>query len=93
MTPDHINALFEAAGCLFVLANCRAVLRDKRVAGVSIAATVYFTAWGIWNLYFYPSLNQAWSFYAGAALASANFIWVCLLIRYGAFHVSTSAKQ
>lgn len=82
MIPDLINATFEALGGVFILGHCRAVLRDKAVAGVSITATVFFTAWGVWNLYYYPSLNQWLSFYGGVALVIANCFWVGLLIFY-----------
>jgi hypothetical protein len=40
ITPDHINGLYEALGGLLVLNHCRATLRDKDVAGVSIVSTV-----------------------------------------------------
>lgn len=82
MAPDLINAAFEALGGVFILGHCRAVLRDKAVAGVSITATVFFTAWGFWNLYFYPALGQLFSFYAGVFLVLANCLWVGLLVRY-----------
>jgi hypothetical protein len=82
LTPDLINSAFEALGGVFILGHCRAVLRDKSVAGVSITATVFFTAWGIWNLYYYPSLNQMASFYAGVFLVLANCLWVGLLVKY-----------
>lgn len=72
MLPDLINGTFEALGGVFIHGHCRAVLRDKAVAGVSIISTVFFTAWGIWNLWYYPSLNQMASFYAGVFLVLAN---------------------
>lgn len=80
--PDIVNGTFEALGALMVLNHCRAVLRDKRVAGVSILSTVFFTAWGFWNLFYYPSLGQAWSFAGGVLIVAANVMWVVLLVRY-----------
>lgn len=79
---DAINAILEFVGGLFVLGHCRAVCRDREVKGVSIIATIFFSFWGVWNLYYYPSLGQWFSFVGGIFLVSANFLWVALLIRY-----------
>lgn len=80
---DFINGvLFELAGALFILNHCRAVMRDKCVAGVSIISTVFFTLWGFWNLYYYPSLGQWLSFVGGVCIVAANVLWVSLLIYY-----------
>jgi hypothetical protein len=82
MTPDLVNGLFEMLGGLFVLNHCRAVLRDKAVAGVSIESTAFFSAWGAWNLYYYPHLDQWWSFAGGIVIVAANCCWVGLLLKY-----------
>ncbi|HYT43599.1 MAG TPA: hypothetical protein VEP90_14770 [Methylomirabilota bacterium] len=82
MTPDMINGIYEAIGGLLILNHCRAVLRDKAVAGVSILSTTIFTTWGIWNLYYYPSLDQWWSFMGGIVIVLANALWVTLLLKY-----------
>lgn len=82
ISADLVNGLFEAIGGLFVLNHCRAVLRDKAVAGVSILSTVVFAAWGVWNIYYYPSLGQWWSFAGGLVIVAANVLWVSLLIKY-----------
>lgn len=80
---DLINSMFELFGAPFILLNCYRVYQDKSVAGVSIIATAYFVAFGAWNIYYYPSLGQMLSFYAGVALLSANALYVSLLIWYG----------
>lgn len=82
MLADATNALLEFSGALFVLGHCRAVWRDKQVKGVSIISTVFFLLWGIWNLYYYPSLGQWFSLVGGIFLALANCLWVGLLIRF-----------
>lgn len=82
MTPDIMNGLFEAAGGLLVLNHCRAVLRDKTVAGVSIVSTSLFAVWGIWNLYYYPHLDQWASFTGGLVIVTANTLWVYLMLKY-----------
>lgn len=80
--PDIINGSFEFLAGFAVLNHCRAVYRDKAVKGVSILSVIFFTAWGFWNLYYYPHLNQIWSFYGGLFIVAANSLWVWLLIRY-----------
>jgi hypothetical protein len=82
MTPDMINGLFECVGGLLVLLHCRAVLRDRAVAGVSPIATALFTLWGIWNLFYYPHLGQWFSFAAGLVIVAANGWWLFLLYRF-----------
>ena len=82
MTPDMINGLFEAVGGALVLNHCRAVLRDKAVAGVSIFSTAVFSLWGFWNLFYYPHLDQWYSFAGGLVIVTANCLWVYLLMKY-----------
>jgi hypothetical protein len=82
VTPDLINAMFELCGGFFILLHCKAVLQDKTVAGVSVLAVIFFTLWGYWNLYYYPSLGQYLSFYAGVFIMIANTMWLGLLFKF-----------
>lgn len=82
MSPDLLNALFEATGAAFMVPNVRRLLRDQSIRGVYWPAQIFFTSWGVWNLYFYPAVGQPLSFAAGAVLALANGIWVILAIKY-----------
>jgi uncharacterized membrane protein len=82
MTNDMINAAFEVTGALFVLNNCWTLYRDKLVRGVSLLTTMYFTSWGIWNVYFYPALGQRWSWIAGMCICTANILWIFLMLYY-----------
>jgi len=79
---DIINAGFEFFATLFVLRNCYVVWDDKKVAGVSVAATAFFMMWGGWNVYYYPSLGQVFSFYCGIGVLLSNILYVGLLIYY-----------
>lgn len=83
MTPDLFNGLLEFGGSIFTWMNVRAIYRDKGHAGVYIPAIVFFMCWGIWNLFYYPHLNQWWSFVGGISLVVANVSWVALLLYYG----------
>ena len=82
MTPDQINGIFEGAAALFVLRNIRVLYQDKRVCGVSILSTGFFTSWGFWNLFYYPQLNQFWSFIGGLAIVITNMAWISQMVYY-----------
>jgi hypothetical protein len=63
----------------------RNVLRlylDKMLRGVSIGPTAFFAGWGLWNLWYYPSLGQWWSFSGGCALVLVNLVWFGQMIYY-----------
>lgn len=80
--PDILNGSFETLGGAFLLLNCRRVWKDKSVKGVSILATSFFAGWGLWNLYYYPSLHQWFSFWGGCATVSANLLWIVLMVAH-----------
>jgi hypothetical protein len=79
MTPDLINGCFELTGAAMLCLNVRRLWRDRRVAGVHWGPTLFFAAWGFWNLFYYPSLEQWASFAGGIALVSVNTVWLTLL--------------
>lgn len=80
--PDLINGLFEAFGGLMVWLNVYKIIKDKQVRGVSSVATWVFTAWGFWNLFYYPHLGQWLSFAGGCIIVSGNFGWCWFAWRY-----------
>ncbi|RKZ81255.1 MAG: hypothetical protein DRQ35_00550 [Gammaproteobacteria bacterium] len=85
LSPDLINASFEILGAIFVLNHCKVLYREKTVAGISIISVAYFLLWGLYNLFYYPHLNQSWSFYAAITITIANTLWVILLLKYSGF--------
>ena len=82
MISDLTNGAFELLAAVMVLNHCRVLYRDKAVKGISILSTAFFASWGAWNLYYYPSLGQWWSFAGGVGIVLANALWVALLLRY-----------
>ncbi len=74
--PDLINGLFEIFGAYWLWNNVKMIRIDKVLKGVCWKPTVFFTAWGFWNLYYYPHLEQWWSFGGGVAIATVNMIWL-----------------
>lgn len=79
---DTVNGLYEFLGGVFVLMHCRQLYRDKLVKGVSLVAIVCFFTWGLWNLYYYPHLDQWASFWGGIAVCSANVVYIGMLVYY-----------
>lgn len=80
--PDIINGLFESLGALALWQNCAALERDKSVRGVDWRATAFFSAWGLWNLFFYPHLEQWASFVGGMLIVGVNLYWLMLAYTY-----------
>ncbi len=80
MSPDVGNAVFEALGAYFTWRNALALYRERKISGVYWPMTIFFTAWGVWNLYYYPALGQWWSFTAGAVLVIGNVLWSVMAV-------------
>lgn len=80
--PDLINGLFESAGGLFILLSVLKLHRAKVVRGVSAIHVGFFSAWGYWNLFYYPHLDQWFSFAGGAALVAVNTFWLAQVWYY-----------
>jgi hypothetical protein len=79
---DGVNGAYESLGGFFVFLHILTLLRDKAVRGVNIPAAAFFASWGLWNLYYYPSLGQWCSFAGGLGLVTANTTWIILMLYY-----------
>ena len=91
--PDLINGLFEGSAGILLWWNVRRIWKDKKLRGVSLVPTAVFTAWGFWNLWYYPYLNQTLSFLAGILVVFANTTWVSLAVYYKFFYKKNTAIQ
>lgn len=80
--PDLVNSLYECFGFVAISMSCWEVYRAKRVSGVSIITVIFFTSWGFWNLYYYPSLGQTLSGVGAGLTCIANVTWVWLILKY-----------
>lgn len=80
--PDLTNGLFELLGGAAIFTNVKRLLRDKQIRGVHWGVTLFFLSWGVWNLYYYPSLDQWASFAGGCVICIGNFCWLSLAIKY-----------
>ncbi|MDO8933352.1 MAG: hypothetical protein Q7U97_13240, partial [Rhodocyclaceae bacterium] len=81
MIQDAINGSFELLAGVAVLHHCHILHRDRQVKGVSVPAVFFFTAWGFWNVYYYPHLGQMLSFVGGIFVMVANCIYVAMILR------------
>jgi hypothetical protein len=72
---DVINSCFEFSGAIVIWINILKLYKDKEIKGILWQVWIFYTVWGIWNLYYYPALNQTFSFYAGVCLVVGNIIW------------------
>ena len=79
---DTINGIFEHLGALFILLSVHKLAREKRVAGVHWGHMAFFTLWGYWNLFYYPSLEQWVSTIGGLWLVIVNTFYLGQLIHY-----------
>lgn len=82
MNVDAVNAVFEFGSALLLTLNIRRLSRDKKLAGVSIIPTSFFSLWGAWNLIYYAKLGQTFSWIAGMAVFMMNTYWVILALYY-----------
>ncbi len=82
MGVDHVNAFFEGGGAVVQLLNVRQLLRDKTVRGVHWVPLAFWTAWGLWNVAYYPILGQWWSFAGGLCVVACNAVNLGLMARY-----------
>jgi hypothetical protein len=81
-TNDIINGSFELVGGVASWINVYKLYQDKAVRGVYWPAMFFFAAWGFWNMYYYPTLDQTFSFIGGAFMSLANAAWVILAWKY-----------
>lgn len=82
MNPDYVNAGFNLIAGFFILNNCRVLLKQKLVRGVSVVSVTFYFLWGGWNIYWFSYLDTPWSLYAGLFEMMSNCLWITLMIYY-----------
>lgn len=82
MYQDYINGIFEFVGAFFTWKNAFVLYKDKMIKGVYWPTIAFFSLWGLWNLHYYPSLQQWASFSGGTLLVGGNITWVVLIFIY-----------
>ena len=81
-TPDLINGLFELFGGILMWKNVAQIRKHKAVRGVHWVPTAFWIAWGLWNLYFYPHLDQWMSFTGGLLIVVGNGVYLWFIRKY-----------
>lgn len=76
--PDLINGLFEFIGALAIFYNCVILYRHKEARGISLTSSFFFISWGAWNCFYYPHLDQLWSFLGAVLMLLAQCTWLVL---------------
>lgn len=79
---DIINGFFEIIGGIVGILNIKSIIKDKEVKGVSYFVTLFFSSWGIWNCYFYFSLNLFLSLLGSFIMTIVNIVWLILVFKY-----------
>lgn len=78
---DIGNGLFELGGAYFTWRNYFQLRKDRELKGIWWPLIAFMTAWGFWNLIYYPSLDQWFSFAGGVVLVGGNAMWVILALK------------
>lgn len=79
---DLINAGFEVAATAALLPSVLRTWRSKSAQSASPWTPLFFGCWALFNLIYYPSLDQWLSAYAALMVGSVNLFWATLLWRY-----------
>lgn len=79
---DQCNACLELAGAGLRLLDCYRLYQAKRFVGGSIFTALFFFGWGMFNVVYYPSLHQVYSFAAAIALTAVNGLWIVMAMVY-----------
>mgnify|MGYP001599850197 CR=1 FL=1 len=79
---DSVNAGFELACALLLWANVRTLYKDKQIKGIALSPNYLYLAGGLWDLYYYPFLNQWISFFACAVYTTGFTLWLGMAVWY-----------
>lgn len=80
--PDLINGSFELIGGVVGWLNVYKLYKDKAVKGIYWPLSLFYLAWGLWNLGYYPYLNQPASFWGGVFMVTSCLAWLKLAVKY-----------
>lgn len=76
MNPDYTQAAFEFGSACFQVRNVLAIRTHQTIKGVHWSPTAFFTAWGVYNLWFYTALHLPLAWWAGLAITAVNAVWL-----------------
>lgn len=79
---DLINALLEGMAGFFILVSIREAWSRRDVSGIHWVHALYFTAWGAWNLFYYPYLDQWYSAACAILVFGVNAFYLFTVIKF-----------
>lgn len=82
MELDYINGLFELGMALAILMSIRKLHQEKMIYGIHWTNIAFPLCWGIFNLLYYPSLGQWFSFFGGVVVVTVNLVYLGMIIYY-----------
>lgn len=82
MTPDFITACYELLAGAFSFPSIYKIWKNKSTAGVHWVTVFFFWTWGVWNLYYYPHLDQWLAFSGGLFILLVNTLWLYMIWRF-----------
>lgn len=82
--PDLLNGIFEFGLSYFILKSIQKIRVDKKVLGFYMPTIYWTTAWGLYNIFYYPYLGQWFSFVGGITVVTLNLIWLSHYFYYKA---------
>jgi len=82
LTSDIINGLYELLASIFLSLNIYATYKAKKSVGINILSIIFFSSWGMYNLFFYHINHLCYSFYGGIAMVTVNLTWIFFILKY-----------
>jgi hypothetical protein len=82
LLSDMTMGLIQVAGAGFLGVSVLQLFRRKYVGGVSAVTVSFWVAWGLWDLYYWPSLGQWWAFGGAVVVTMMNMLYVGLIVLY-----------
>lgn len=77
-----VNGVIEFLGANALLLNVLKLYQQKQTRGVHWAGTAFFMGWGYWNIFYYPSVGDWWSFAGGLFVVTINTFWLGQMLYY-----------
>jgi hypothetical protein len=90
---DKFNAALELCGAFVIFLNIKKTYIDKSVRGIDWRYLAFYIGWGAWNMFYYPSLGQWWSFYAGILIIWFDVIWLAQIWYYNGLEKNKRIQQ
>jgi len=79
---DYVNAMFELGMAFCIFLSIRKLCKDRQVKGIHWANVAFPMLWGLFNIVYYPSLEQHASFFAGVVVVAMNAAYLYKINEY-----------